>query len=293
MALEWLVRLLQAVVTAGLIAIALAWMARSSVRRRHLARGTPARRILAYPRWTLWLGLSGSASFAACGWFAWHAPPTRGGPWTALVFLAFLLLGVGITVLALAETWVVDGDGVERVRFGRAVRLAWSDLTCLAPPRGGGGPGVRLEGRGGLALEVPSMLEGFGVLCDELLQRAPGTARVLEGASEAIVLGSTLAPEPLQRRYAPWFEREESEPAPQASPTELAVMAGRAFAARMLVRHDAFVPFESRQTRDGAVRITHGEPRGDEPGYAAFRFDGEALVITTDGGTEREPVDPG
>jgi hypothetical protein len=64
------VRMVQAVGTASLISLALAWAARSADRRRPLASGTPDRAVLAYPRWTTWLGFGCSTMFSACAWFA-------------------------------------------------------------------------------------------------------------------------------------------------------------------------------------------------------------------------------
>jgi hypothetical protein len=284
-----LVRIVQAVVTASLISLALAWAARSAARRRHLTAGTPERQILAYPRWTVWLGLACTALFSACAWFAWHAPPRRGGPMVALVFLSFVLLGVALVVSALADTFVVDEAGLERLRLGRPRRIDWVELARVSVPWGG--QGVRLESRGGAKFEVAEMVDGFGVLCDALLTRTPDGLRVVPAASELVVKGATMGPVPLQRAYARWFEGEEDNPPPGMTPTELAVALGRAFAARMLWRHGSFVPFESRWTASGSPRITHGEPRGEEPGYAALRLDGREVVLTTDEGTFRESLD--
>lgn len=285
-----LARIVQAVVTASLISLALAWAARSAARRRHLTAGTPDRAVLAYPRWTTWLGLGCSTMFSACAWFAWHAPPKRGGPMVALVFLAFVALGIVVCVGSLADTFVVDEAGVERLRFGRSRRIAWSELARVSMPWGGG-EGIRLESRGGVRLEVAAMLDGFGVLCDALLTRTPAGLGVAPAASALVMKAATLAPEPLQRAYARWFEGEEDTPPAGMPPTELAVALGRAFAARMLWRHGSFVPFEARWTPSGAARITHGEPRGDDPGHAALQQVGRDVVITTDAGTLRESLD--
>ena len=103
-------RIVQSLVAAALIATALASLSRSATRRRHLARGTPERAILAYPRWTAWLGLGCGALFSAFAWFAWNAPPRRGGPMVALAFVAFALLGAVLVVAVLADVFVVDED---------------------------------------------------------------------------------------------------------------------------------------------------------------------------------------
>jgi hypothetical protein len=135
------------------------------------------------------------------------------------------------------------------------------------------------------------MLEGFGLLCDELLCRAAVRARVEPEASACVLKNATLAPEPLQRAYARWFEAEDDAPPPDMSAEERAVAVGRAFASRMLWRHGAFTPFEARWTAAGAPRITHGEPRGCDRGYVALRQDGREVVLVTDAGTFRESLD--
>jgi hypothetical protein len=282
-------RIVQGLTMTALIAMALGWASRTTARRKHLVGGTPTRRVLAYPGWIVGLGLASTALWSACSWFAWHAPPRRGGPMVALAFVAFAGLGVVLVVSALADVFVVDEAGVERLRFGRSRRVAWGELARVSEPWGG--QGIRLESRGGTTLDVSVLIDGFGVLCDALLTRAPDGLRVVAAASEAVVRGATMAPEPLQRAYARWFEAEEAEPPPALSPGDLAVAMGRAFAARMLVRHGSFVPFEARWTASGAPRITHGEPRGDDPGYAALRLDGREVVLTTDEGTFRERLD--
>lgn len=282
-------RIVQSLVTLSLVSMALAWASRSAARRRHLAAGMEGRQILAYPRWTTWLGLVCSTLFSACAWFAWHAPPGRGGPTAAFVFLAFVLLGIVVTVASRTDSFVVDEAGVERLRFGRSLRIAWDELVRVSVPVGG--QGIRLESRGGTKLEVAEMVDGFGVLCDALLTRAPDGLRVAPAASGLVLKGAMLPPEPLQRAYGRWFEGEEDNPPPGMPPTELAVAVGRAFAARMLWRHGSFVPFEARWTASGAARITHGEPRGDDPGHAALQLDGRDVVLTTDEGTFRESLD--
>ncbi|MEB3326496.1 MAG: PH domain-containing protein [Synechococcus sp.] len=290
MELGLLAAIIQTLLTTALIAMAIAGVSRSAARRRHLATGTPARRILAYPRWVVGLGLGCAVMFSTFAWFAWHAPPSRGGAMVALVFIAFSLLGVVLVVSALADTFIVDEAGLERLRFGRPRRLAWGDLARVSAPWGG--PGIRLETRDGKALEVAELVDGFGVLCDALLTRAPADLRVEAEAGACVLKGATLGPEPVQRSYARWFEaEEEAEPPPDLSPTDLAVAIGRAFAARLLWRHGSFVPFEARWTAAGAPHLTHGEPRGEDPGYAALRLEGREVVITTDAGTFRESLD--
>jgi hypothetical protein len=284
-----LVRAVQVVVTTSLISLVLAWASRAAVRRRHLAGGTPGRRILAYPRWMVGLGLMCSGLFSGCAWFAWHAPPARGGPKVALLFCAFVLLGVMLVVGALADTFVVDDSGITRLRFGRPRRIAWGDLSRISTPWGG--QGLRLASRSGVTLDIAEWVNGFGVLSDELLARAPPGLRLQPEASACMVRTSTLEPGPLQCAYARWFEAEEAEPPPALPPTELAVAVGRVFALRMLLCRGAFVPFEARWTASCGPRITHGEPRGEEPGYAALRLEGREVVIVTDEGVVRESLD--
>jgi hypothetical protein len=48
---------------------------------------------------------------------------------------------------------------------------------------------------------------------------------------------------------------------------------------------------EARWTVAGTPRISLGEPRGEDPGYAALRLEGREVIITTDEGTFRESLD--
>jgi hypothetical protein len=50
--------------------------------------------------------------------------------------------------------------------------------------------------------------------------------------------------------------------------------------------------FETGWTVDGRPRLSHGEPRGEDPGYASFRLEGRNVVIVSDAGTMRERLDP-
>jgi hypothetical protein len=289
----WIARLIQALLTASLIAIALAWCSRAAARHRHRTKGTPQRPLLAYPLWTVGLGLGCILLFSLCAWFAWHSPPSRGGPRAALVFLVFVLLGVVLVVSALADTLVIDEAGVERLRFGRSRRIAWGDVSRVGLPWGG--QGIRLEARDGRSLELAELLDGFGVLCDALLQRVPGAGqvglRVDPVASLLVLRSASLDPEALQLAYAHWFEAEEAEPPEAMGPDECVLAMGRAFGARLLWHHGSFLPFEARWTVDGRPRISHGEPRGDDPGYASFRLEGREVVIVSDAGSVREGLD--
>jgi hypothetical protein len=231
-------RLIQALLTASLISIALAWMARVTARRRQRARGTPPRLLLAYPLWMAGLGLGCILLFSLCAWFAWQSPPARGGPRAALVFLVFVLLGVG---------------------------LPW------------GGQGIRLETSDGRSFELAELLDGFGVLCDALLLRVPAGLRVDPDASLLGLRAASLELEALQLAYARWFEGEEAAPPEGMDPAECVLAMGRAFGARLLWHHGSFLPFEARWTEDGRPRLSHGEPRGDDPGYASFRLEGREV----------------
>ena len=285
----WMARLIQALLTASLIFMALAWMSRVTARRRQRARGTPQRRLLAYPLWMTGLGLGCILLFSLCAWFAWQSPPGRGGPSAALVFVIFVLLGVVLVVSALADTIVIDEAGVERLRFGRSRRISWGDLSRVGLPWGG--QGIRLEASDGRSLELAELLDGFGVLCDAMLVHVVEGVRVVPEASMLVLRGSSLEGEALQRAYARWFEAEEVEPPAAMGPAECVLAMGRAFGARMLWHHGSFLPFEARWTLSGQPRITHGEPRGDDPGYACFRLEEREVVIVTDSGTLRESLD--
>lgn len=285
----WIVRLIQALVTASLISMALAWMSRVTARRRHRLRGTPQRRLLAYPLWTAGLGLGCILLFSLCAWFAWHSPPARGGPKAALVFLIVVLLGVVLVVSSLAESFVVDAAGIERLRFGRCRTMPWGDIARVSFPWGG--PGIRLESRSGVRFEVAEMVDGFGVLCDALLLQVADGFRVVPEASMVVLRGASLEPEALQRAYARWFEAEEAEPPEAMGPAECVLAMGRAFGARLLWHQGSFLPFEARWTVDGRPRLSHGEPRGKDPGYASFRMEGREVVIVSDEGTRRESLD--
>jgi len=285
----WIVRLIQAVVTASLISMALAWSSRASAHRRLRTLGTLQRPLLAYPLWCVGLGLGCIVLFSACAWFAWQAPAARGGLKAALVFLVFVLLGVALVVSCLAESFVVDAAGIERWRFGRCRTIPWGDITRVSFPWGG--PGIRLESRRGARFEVAEMVNGFGVLCDSLLLHIAAGFRVVPQASMVVLRGSSLEGEELQRAYARWFEAEEVEPPEAMDPAECALAIGRAFGARLLWHQASFLPFEARWTVDGRPRLSHGEPRGEDPGYASFRMEGREVVITSDEGTRRESLD--
>ncbi len=285
----WIVRLIQALITASLIAMALAWCSRAAARRRHRTKGTPQRPLLTYPLWTVGLGLGCILLFSLCAWFAWHSPPSRGGPKAALVFLVFVLLGVTLVVSCLAESFVVDAAGIERLRFGRCRTMPWGDIARVSFPWGG--PGIRLESRSGVRFEVAEMVDGFGVLCDALLLQVADGFRVVPEASMVVLRGASLEPEALQRAYARWFEAAEAEPPEAMGPAECALAIGRAFGARLLWHQGSFLPFEARWTVDGRPRLSHGEPRGEDPGYASFRMEGREVVIVSDEGTRRESLD--
>lgn len=289
----WMARLIQALLTASLISMALAWMSRVTARRRQRARGTPQRRLLAYPLWMAGLGLGCVLLFSLCAWFAWQSPPARGGPRAALVFVIVVLLGVVLVVAALADTIVLDEAGVERLRFGRSRRIAWSDVSRVGLPWGG--QGIRLEASDGRRLELAELLDGFGVLCDTLLRQVPGAGqvglRVDPEASLLVLRAASLDPEALQLGYARWFEAEEAEPPEGMDPAACVLAMGRAFGARLLWHHGSFLPFEARWTVDGRPRLSHGEPRGDDPGYASFRLEGREVVIVSDAGTVRESLE--
>jgi hypothetical protein len=286
MDLPLLTRLVQVVVTVALIGAALRWLQRAAHRRRSLAREVAGVRVLVYPPLVTWLGVGSLLGFGVIAVVAWN--DDSGGPLVGSVFALFALLGLVLVVSANADTFVLDEAGVERRRFGRSERIGWADVTRVSAVRNG----ISLEGRNGERIPVPNMLDGFGLLCDDLLRRAPAGVRSQGTASACVVFGSTLDRAPLQHAYARWFEHEDAEPPPAGlDGPDLAAAAGRAFAYRMLERHGSFVPFEARWSADGTTRITHGEPRRGEPGWAAFSFHVDAIEI--DDGTKRwrEPVD--
>ena len=285
----WMARAVQAVVTAVLITAFLSWMSRNAWRRRNLADGVPGGRLVRYPGWVTWLGAVVCGAMCLFAWFAAHAPPERGGNWrTVSIFIAFALLGAAVGIGARADTFVVSESALERRRFGRTRRIAWGDLVRLATPMGG--QGLRLVATDGTRLDVATLMDGFGVLCDALLLHAPAAVRVDDGLAPLVVMSATLDPAALQHAYARWFEREPLAPPPGTSPTEIAIAAGGTFVERLVARHGSCVPFEARVDATGRLRITHGEPRGDDPGFAAFRTDGEELVLRTDGGEQRYPL---
>ena len=278
--------LAQGVAVVALVGLSLRWMQRALRRRRTLAREVDGTQVLAYPPAMTWLGLGTLLAFAAMAAAAWGAD--TGGPLVGTLFALLALLGLVLVVAVNADTFVVDATGVERRRFGRVTRLPWADITRVTWARGGG---IHLEGRHGGRLPVPEMIDGFGVLCDNLLHRAPATVRCESTAAACIVFGSTLDAEPLQRAYAPWFEHEDAEPPPPGlDRRELAVAAGRAFAYRMLQRHGSFVPFAATWTAEDTIRITHDRPLDARGERATFSFDDGAVVI--DDGTRqwREPI---
>lgn len=278
-----LARLAQAAVAAALVGATFVWIRRSAASRRGMATRDGARFVLAYPQWLSWLGAGGAVVFAACATAAAIAP--SGGALVACLFAAFSCLGVWLLLSAQAERFTVDANGIERRRFGRAQTLGWRDLASVQAH----GMGLRLTAQDGLRFDCPQWLDGFGVLCDHLLQHAPERARA-DGAAAAVVAPAATLPLPeLQRAYARWFEREtHSADAPSdMTPDEVAAAAGSAFAARLLACRGSFLPFEAHAAADGALRITHGEPHGDATGFAAVRLDGEAVVVATPAGEQR------
>jgi hypothetical protein len=110
-------------------------------------------------------------------------------------------------------------------------------------------------------------------------------------ASLLVLRAASLEPEALQLSYARWFEGEEAAPPEGMDPAERVLAMGRAFGARLLWHHGSFLPFEARWTADGRPRLSHGEPRGDDPGYASFRLEGREIVIACDAGTVRESLE--
>ena len=68
----WMARLIQALLTASPISVALAWMARVTARRRQRARGTPRRLLLAYPLWIADLCLGCILLFSLCARLGWQ-----------------------------------------------------------------------------------------------------------------------------------------------------------------------------------------------------------------------------
>ncbi len=282
--MQLLAHILQAALSTALIGVAFARIQRSAWRRRGLVKAIGERSLLVYPSWVTWLGVTCAVGFATCAWLSWGA--RTGGPLVSTIFLAFTLLGVVVLLAAWAEDYTVDAEGIERRRFASRVRLTWSELARITAP----GPGLRLVTQSGRRLDCPAMLDGFGVLCDHLLQRAPRSLRVDAGASNMVLAASTLAPEVVQQVYAAWFEREECAPPSEMTPEDLAEAAGVAFAARLLDRQGSLLPFESRWTRSGALQITHGEPHRGEPGFAAFRIDDGELVIASQKGEQRWPL---
>lgn len=129
------------------------------------------------------------------------------------------------------------------------------------------------------------------MLRDALLLHVVEGIRVGPEASMLVLCGSSLEGEALQRAYARWLKAEEAEPPESMGPDGCVLAMGRAFGARMLWHHGSFLPFEARWTHAGQPRITHGEPRGDDPGYARFRLEEREVVIVSDSGTLRERLE--
>ena len=288
-------RVVQALVTFTVIGAVLRRVARTTAGRRGRAVPTGAGFVLAYPRWLTGLGAGTMLGFGAVAVMA--ARSDSGGPLAGAVFAVMALLGAVLIVSARADVFVIDATGVQRRRFGRVRTVAWADLARLDWSRQGG---IKLIGRSAICLPVAQMLDGFGVLCDELLRRAARDLDDLEvepAAATCVVVGSTLDPAVVQRLYTPWFEREVSVPVASdggAGPAERAIEAGRVFAARMLERHGSFVPFVSQVAGPGTVRILHDDSGagtgGGTGGGTAFRFDGDAVVLDDGQRTWREPI---
>jgi hypothetical protein len=283
-----LVRVVQTVVTFALIGFVLRRVARITARRRGRAVPSGEGFVLAYPRWVSGLGGVTMLGFGAVAVIAARAD--SGGPVAGAVFAVMALLGLVLVVSARADVFVIDAAGIERRRFGRPRSLAWDDPVRLTWSRQGG---INLIGRSGHRLPVAQMLDGFGVLCDELLRRAPTDLEVEPDAAACVVFGSTLEPAVVQRLYAPWFEREASAAVGRpgvVGPDGPAIDAGRMFASRMLERHGSFVPFVSQVTASGAVRILHDDAGTGTGGGTAFRLEDGAVVLDDGNRTWREPI---
>jgi hypothetical protein len=281
-----LARLAQAAVSAALIGATFAWIRRSADGRRGAARRDGERFVLAYPKWLTWLGVGTAVGFAALASAA--AVASSGGPLVAALFAALSCLGVWVVAGAQSEQFAVDAVGVERRRFGRALAICWRDLASVQAR----GMGLRLSAQDGTRFDCPQWLDGFGVLCDHLLQHAPERMQADVAAAAIVVPAATLPLPALQHAYARWFEREADIAAPPSGMTrdEVAASAGSAFAARLLSCRGSFLPFEAHAAADGALRITHDGPRNPSAGlagFAALRFDGKAVVVATDAREER------
>lgn len=123
----------------------------------------------------------------------------------ALVFLAFEALGIVVFVGSPADTFVVDEAGVERLRFERSRRIAWSELACVSMPWGGG-EGIRLESRRSRSWRSwqRRAWRCVGRQCGNacLAKRPGGSRRTPDGRSPAIqrqvVKRELRRPEPLR-----------------------------------------------------------------------------------------------
>jgi hypothetical protein len=284
----WILRLLQALLMAGLIWLALGWITRSTARGRQRLRGSPERPLLAYPLWVPpWAWVACCCSPVRLVRLVGASQPRRSGRVAGVPGVRAARGGAGGHVVA--DTFVLDEEGLERLGLGRCRRIAWGEVVRVAVPWGG--QGIRLEPRDGRRLEVAELLDGFGRLCGALLLHVPPGVRVSPRASLLVLRGSGLDPEPLQLAYARWFEGEEAEPPEGMGPEEWALAMGLAFRARLLWRYGSFLPFEARWTVDGRARLSQGEPRGSDPGYARFRLKGRDVAIESDAGVVREPLE--
>lgn len=281
-----LARMAQAAVSAALVGATFVWIRRSAAGRRGAATRDGERHVLRYPQWLTWLGAG--CAIVSAGLAAAAAVATSGGALAAAVFAAFSGIGFWLAASARSEEFAVDAVGIERRCMGRGKAIGWRDLASVQAR----GMGLRLTAQDGTRVDCAQLLDGFGVLCDHLLQHAPEPAQV-DAAAAAMVLPAATLPLPaLQHAYARWFEREADAAAPPSgmTPDEVAAAAGSAFAARLLSCRESFLPFEVHAAADGALRITHGGPREAAvglPGFAALRLDGKAVVITTDAREDR------
>ncbi|MBM3961964.1 MAG: hypothetical protein FJ306_08710 [Planctomycetes bacterium] len=263
------------------------WLQRRAARRAADAPAIGDGHLLAYPRALAWLGAATAAVFLPLGVFL--ALATSAGLLAAAVVIAFGSLGIALAVTAASERYIVDAAGVVGHGVRRQRTLRWADLAAVRALRAGG---VRLIGRDGTRIDCAAMLVGFGRLCDRLLQHAPADVRIDGAAAAVVVPAATLPLHALQHAYARWFEREADEADDAGPPSgmtrdEVAAAAGAAFAARLLSCRGSLLPFEAHVADDGALRITHGEPRGDATGFAALRCDGKAVVVATPAGEQR------
>ena len=153
------------------MAIVMAWLARSRLRARP---ASDARRLV-HPPSLLIVGLVGFAFFAGITVISNVVPNKTSTWWTTAVFVAFALLSAALLLAFFLEQHEVSDEGLaSRTFVGVRKHLRWSDLTAVR--YGASMKWFRLETRSGGVARISVMLMGLPEFARVLMQHAPQDA---------------------------------------------------------------------------------------------------------------------